>query len=97
MTCGSGVPRRRAGSRRAEDELGAAGSGGDADFVEEDRGLIDEDGVGLFCAEDGDAAADVAGERLHVLERDISALRSPAARASFLKSSSASPGMTAKA
>jgi hypothetical protein len=31
----------------AEDKLGAAGAGGDADLVEEDGGLIDVDGVGL--------------------------------------------------
>ncbi len=33
----------------AEDELGAARAGGDADLVEEDRGLIDVDREGL-CA-----------------------------------------------
>jgi hypothetical protein len=48
--------------------LGAAGSGGDADLVEEDYGFVDVDGVGLSCAEEGDAAADVAGERLDVFE-----------------------------
>ncbi len=53
----------------AEDELGAAGAGGDADLVEEDGGFVDVDGIGLSCAEEGDAAADVAGERLHVFER----------------------------
>jgi len=40
----------------AEDELHAAGAGGDADPVEEDDGFVDVDGVGLSCAEEGDAA-----------------------------------------
>ena len=52
----------------SEDQLRAARAGGDADAIEEDGGFVDEDGVGLLCAEDGDAAADVAGERLHVFE-----------------------------
>ena len=50
----------------AENELRAARSGGDADLVEEDGGFVDVDGIGPSCAEEGDAAADVAGERLHV-------------------------------
>src|SRR6202011_1907196 len=55
--------------RRREHDLHAAMAGGDGDAVEELDCLVGVGGVRLLCAEDGDAAADVAGERLHVLER----------------------------
>src|ERR1700689_1132964 len=51
-----------------ENQLGSAGAGGDADLVKEDGGLVDVDGVRLSCAEERNAAADVAGKGLNVFE-----------------------------
>ena len=68
-----------------ENQLRAAGAGGDADLVEEDGGLVDVDGVGLSRAEEGDAAANVAGERLHVFERSHFGLAQAGGAGEFLE------------
>ncbi len=55
---------------RGEQDLRSALAGGDRDEVEELDGLVGKNREILLCAEDGDASADVAGERLHIFERD---------------------------
>jgi hypothetical protein len=54
---------------RREDELSSARAGGDADLVEKDDGFVDVNGIRLSHTEEGDAAANVPGEGLNVLER----------------------------
>ena len=51
-------------------ELRASDTSRDADLVKKFNCFVGEDGIGLFCTEDGDSAADVPGERLHFLQRD---------------------------
>ena len=52
----------------AKEDLQAAPAGGDADAVVEFEALIDEGGEGPAGGEDGDTAADVAGEGLDLLK-----------------------------
>ena len=48
---------------------GIGRAGGDADLNEEHGSFVNEDRVRFLGPENCDAAADVAGERLHVFER----------------------------
>ena len=59
--------------------------GGDADLVEQDRGLVDVDGEWLSGAEEGNPAANVAGERLNVFERGHFRLAQPCGAGEFLE------------